>query len=367
MPENLNFNIFNSIILAGILQGFVFGLVVGFSKKFRSPSTIYLTALIVAFSLNNLQYYLQDTGIISSQQLYSIIFVPFQMLSGPLLLFYGVTLINPGKPLGKKMRLLIPFALFFILSTLYKIWYFLGFESDTLTTFYTYFYGAMEFMAILFDQAIVIYLLSRLRKAGRESPVINGLTWFRFILVSFFLLSFVWIYIAVQSFVHDVKDAYYTLWIAMSAMIYWLGHIGIYQYGIEWERKALRGYSIEGRAPVTSAKTRNDYGQRLINMIVDEKRYLDPNLTLDKLAEEFQLSKSHLSKIFNAELKTSFPEYINSLRVEQAKSYLNNAEFAGYTLVSIGLEAGFNSKTTFNNAFKKATGMTPSQFKNSLH
>ena len=68
----LNFNLFNSIILAGIIQGFVFGLAVFLSKKYQSPGIKYLVALIVVFSLNNLQYYLQDSGLISSTALYGL-------------------------------------------------------------------------------------------------------------------------------------------------------------------------------------------------------------------------------------------------------------------------------------------------------
>jgi len=51
------------------------------------------------------------------------------------------------------------------------------------------------------------------------------------------------------------------------------------------------------------------------------------------------------------------------LRVEEAKLYLTDTDFSNYTLVAIGLEAGFNSKSAFNNSFKKITGQTPSQFK----
>ncbi|UPT72306.1 MAG: helix-turn-helix domain-containing protein [Flavobacterium sp. JAD_PAG50586_2] len=67
----------------------------------------------------------------------------------------------------------------------------------------------------------------------------------------------------------------------------------------------------------------------------------------------------------NTELKTSFPDYINQLRIKEAQYYLKHPDFSNYTLVAIGLEAGFASKTTFNNTFKKVTGMTPSEYKNS--
>ena len=60
----------------------------------------------------------------------------------------------------------------------------------------------------------------------------------------------------------------------------------------------------------------------------------------------------------------SFPDYVNNLRVGKAKEFLRTGEFSNYTLVAIGLEAGFNSKTSFYNTFKKNTGLTPLQFIN---
>ncbi|MCZ9335488.1 hypothetical protein, partial [Klebsiella pneumoniae] len=93
---------------------------------------------------------------------------------------------------------------------------------DGIKTFYHHFYGAMEFLAIAFDQGIVIYLLLQIRRAGRDSRAADGLKWFKYILITFFILSFLWTYIAVQSFIYDVRNAYYIMWIAMSAMIYWL-------------------------------------------------------------------------------------------------------------------------------------------------
>ena len=61
----------------------------------------------------------------------------------------------------------------------------------------------------------------------------------------------------------------------------------------------------------------------------------------------------------------NFSDYINSLRVEEAKRCLRNPGFEAYTMVAIGLECGFNSKSTFYTAFKKFTGQTPTSFRKS--
>src|SRR5690606_24999681 len=98
-----------------------------------------------------------------------------------------------------------------------------------------------------------------------------------------------------------------------------------------------------------------------------EKNYLDSNLSLESVADSLGLNKTYLSRIINAELNKSFTDYVNELRVEEAKIYLENPDFQKYTLVSIGLEAGFNSKSTFNSTFKRLTGQTPSEYKSGLY
>jgi len=102
---------------------------------------------------------------------------------------------------------------------------------------------------------------------------------------------------------------------------------------------------------------------KLERFVVLERNFLDSQLSQEKVAENLGVSTGHLSKTINTELNQSFKEYLNKLRVNEAKLYLKNPEFSKYTLVAIGLEAGFNSKSAFNTSFKKIAGLTPSEFK----
>ncbi|MFA8436978.1 MAG: helix-turn-helix domain-containing protein, partial [Marinifilaceae bacterium] len=63
----------------------------------------------------------------------------------------------------------------------------------------------------------------------------------------------------------------------------------------------------------------------------------------------------------------NFNDYINQFRVEEFKRLLQDPQFSKETLLAVAFEAGFNSKTTFNTAFKKFTGMTPSEYRRSLN
>lgn len=370
--NKLNFNIFNSIILAGIIQGFIFTAIVLFSKKYRSMSTVFLAALILQFSLSNLQFYLADSGILTYKELYDTIYVPYQYVSGPLLLFYGLTLIHPDRniPLGAKLTV-IPFVLAFCASVAYKICVAAGYNNESVMSAFRMGPYIDEFFSIAYDIVIVVYLYVNVVKARIQERVFSlgkvhlGLGWFKTVLICFFFLSFVWLYCAVMD-IFKAVDLYYALWIAMSAMIYWMGHIGIYKYGIMEERKKIRSYYIERPAAYSIVKQKSGHIASLDKLIVGEKRFFDPGLTLEKVAGELGLSKSHLSRIINSELGMSFTDYINTLRVEEAKLYLKNPDFSNYTLVAIGLESGFNSKSAFNSAFKKIASQTPSEFRNSM-
>jgi len=75
------------------------------------------------------------------------------------------------------------------------------------------------------------------------------------------------------------------------------------------------------------------------------------------------MSVSGLSKTINTYSNVNFSDFVNSFRVDKVKELLASQEFSEYTIVAIGLECGFNSKSTFYSAFKKNTGVTPVQYR----
>lgn len=370
-PHHYNFNIFNSLILGGIVQGFIFGIVVATSRKYRDASTLLLAALIVAFSLNNLQYYVADAQIFRLRYLYGYSWTPLQLLLGPLLLFYGLKLLYPDKPISRKsvILLILPFALgWFAVTYLKATRTYLEAKPD-----YLLLEAILEFISNFLAIYAVVRLLLETRKAQRQernfgvSEILPKLQWFRNTLIAFFILCLAWLVVVVLMVLNvDIYGMWYVIWISLSVMIYWIGHVGIYKYGILQERKKIRSHAMNRSSIlVVVDKPKSDHLSLFEDLVLNRKYFLDPELTLDKIADELGLSKSHLSRLINKELQTSFPDYINQLRIKQAQYYLKHPDFSNYTLVAIGLEAGFASKTTFNNTFKKVTGMTPSDYRNS--
>jgi AraC-like DNA-binding protein len=95
----------------------------------------------------------------------------------------------------------------------------------------------------------------------------------------------------------------------------------------------------------------------------EQKPYLDTELNLMKLSELLDTTPHKLSYLVNAGFGQNFFHFVNQYRVEEAKKLLLDPHKDQLTILGIAFEAGFNSKTAFNNAFRKITGLTPSEFK----
>lgn len=104
---------------------------------------------------------------------------------------------------------------------------------------------------------------------------------------------------------------------------------------------------------------------RLNELMQSQKPYLDNELNLPKLAQHFERSNHELSFILNDGLRENFYEFVNRYRVEESKRLLLDSQYRHLNMLGIAFEAGFNSKTAFNTAFKKMTGKTPSEYRKS--
>lgn len=266
----------------------------------------------------------------------------------------------------------MPFVFTLILSSFYKVLIRTegkGQFQENITAYirdYVAYYT--ELVAAVLYVIVIVVLINKIKKYKQNhnkfqfNQIKLQLNWLKKTLYILLFLVVIWVSLVVlDMYVEGIS--FYPIWLGVAFLIYWLGHIGIYKFGVVEERKNIRKKRSSKLVTKQEGKTKHIIIERLKLFLEDDKRFLDSELTLEKTAKVLELSQGHLSKIINTELGISFKDYINSLRVEEAKSYLKNSEFSNYTLVAIGLEAGFNSKSAFNASFKKITGETPSQFK----
>lgn len=103
--------------------------------------------------------------------------------------------------------------------------------------------------------------------------------------------------------------------------------------------------------------------RKLQSLMQQTKPYLNPDLTIKDLSEQMQIHRKQLSQVINSQFGQNFYDFVNQYRVQEAKEIITGNSDSKKTILEVLYEVGFNSKSAFNNAFKKNTGKTPSEFK----
>ncbi len=162
-------------------------------------------------------------------------------------------------------------------------------------------------------------------------------------------------------FIEDVdKNSalfYIPLGILLGLCIYLLGYLYILKYG-----KLIESYTERISKFSFSEEELEGRKDHLLHVLKEEKMYCDSGLTIAKLSNHLNWPINSLSNVINESLHTNFNDLINYYRVEAFKERACEPESQKYSILGIGQEVGFRSKASFYRAFKKETGITPSQF-----
>jgi AraC-like DNA-binding protein len=106
--------------------------------------------------------------------------------------------------------------------------------------------------------------------------------------------------------------------------------------------------------------------QLISTLMVRDKIFLDPELTLEKMAERTPYSAKRLSQLINSTYNQNFFDFINSYRIKEAEIILKEPQRPKPTILEVMYACGFSSKSSFNTIFKQKTGMTPSDYRKSV-
>jgi len=119
----------------------------------------------------------------------------------------------------------------------------------------------------------------------------------------------------------------------------------------------------ESNSTLKSNEENRELAERVNKYMKEEEPFLDASLTLHTLAQETGISSRELSILINHHLDKHFFDFVNEYRIEKAMELLTDPERKEYTVLEILYEVGFNSKSSFNTAFKKHTGFTPTEYR----
>ncbi|MEM8560198.1 MAG: helix-turn-helix domain-containing protein [Bacteroidota bacterium] len=120
-----------------------------------------------------------------------------------------------------------------------------------------------------------------------------------------------------------------------------------------------------GTSQLTEAQ-KTSHLETLLQHFDADRPYLRTDLTLSEVADQIEVPQRYVSQVINEKLDQHFMDFVNGYRVEAAKTMLVDAAWAHLTIDGIAGEAGFNSRSAFYAAFKKATGTTPGAFRRAV-
>ncbi|MGL1884916.1 MAG: helix-turn-helix domain-containing protein [Reichenbachiella sp.] len=151
---------------------------------------------------------------------------------------------------------------------------------------------------------------------------------------------------------------YSLVWIFITFLVYGIGYFTMSQpqlFQLSVEKEKYQG----SRLSVLDMEK----GIKELKILMQSKKlFLNPKLSKSDLEINANYNSTEISRIINEGFNMNFFDFVNSYRIKCFIEYKNSGKYDNYNLVGIAKEAGFNSKTTFNTAFKKHTGMTPKSY-----
>ena len=372
----MTFNLWDILILVSLAQGLIFGFVVLGTPFFKNTPSKYLAFSVILIAVMGLNEWLSGWNF--DDQYYLIDFfgddTPWMLLYYVPIFIYFLKATH--HPWGKSRYLLLlglPFLLFLVLNIYINLDVdFDLYHISDVQHFMSVVYEIEYWLAILYSLCLSVWGFIILKQLKPEQA---GRKWLFRIWGMLLILILCWLCL---SFLPDQGYEYldYLLWGGVSFFIYWLTYQGLYRLKLAEDQAAIHKI-LDAR--ITSKKIENEvvdekvstreqsYMAKLEQLITDQQIHRNPNLSRDIVAEHLGISPGYLSQIINTAAGENFTTYINKQRVESVRQMLLDPQFEQYSLLAIGMEAGFKSKSAFNNTFKKITGMTPSTFQKSAH
>lgn len=366
------------ILISGIIiSTFLFLLLL--NKRTKSLSDKLLTAGIGIVALHLLNYLFYYNGTWNQYPNLIGITVPFPLLYGPLIYLYTKYSIIEGSRLSRKDYLHFVPALFSYMYMFRFFFFFTGSQkiqiiNGEISDFSTF------TILLMFGYVLsgIIYSVLAYSKIGMYEKVVKNnfsnqerisLQWLKYAIWSLALIFIIVATILILreglgvQFSFNADLIFYSL---IVLLIFCIGFFGIQQQNI-FSNSILSDQTI--MLPVSEAEYKKSglksekarqIHEQLQNVMLNEKPFLNPKLTLAELAEMMQVSSNNLSQVINQYEQVNFNDFVNKYRIDEFIK--RSKQQSGFSILANALDSGFNSKSSFNNVFKKIMNTTPSAY-----
>ena len=356
------------LLSVGAIQGLVVGTVLLRSDSPNRTANRFLAAILFLFAYRLLVQIVAFFGVGDYDGWYYVL-IDLSWVNGPLLYFYVLALVRPRTSLRKKDGIhFLPVTLQVCMSVFVRLQnlYWDGTRESLTWAGYWGYVVWMNYPTIYIVASLLIvgYAIAALRVLQVPEPGVmidlNQAQWIKRIVLSFALyFALVCAVLVVDliaalgtNYYYFTRFFYYPFFGGLSILTYWIGIEG-------YRRMDAQGLIIKREASPAVQLQLNDIASRLERMMEDDKLFTDPHLSLHSVADRLDVKPYLLSRSLNETLDSRFNDYINALRVKEVKRLVQDPENDRYTLLSLAIQAGFNSKSSFNRSVKKHLGIPP--------
>ncbi|PQJ76677.1 helix-turn-helix domain-containing protein [Polaribacter glomeratus] len=371
--------IFNLFLLISAIHGFLFSIVILFSKNGREKSMQFINLLVLVVSLNNIQSWILIKDFFIKYFFLDYLHIPWHFLIAPFFYMFLIHYLEIEKRSKNILKIILPIFLFIISIRISFVFFFSDSNTVDIAHLFEKYTFLEEIFSLLISLTVFAYsfqILSKKEKLFTKILSFDNLKWiYTFFKLGLFTYLF-WIIALAISVALNFKEfiySYYPLRVLTTVLIYWIGYQAIMQLGLLKERKNLRkqlNFSSIDINETLVEEPKDSYKKVIFDnteaLIVEKKLFIEPRLTADSLANTVDVNAVKLTSIIKLFSDKNFSDYINEFRIEFAKELLVDEAYKNYTITSIGLESGFNSKSSFYATFKKHTGLTPTEYQKSL-
>jgi len=385
-----SFNEKSSLLLIFFVHGLVFTfLLLKKGIQNQDQASFWLAGFVLLCSLYICPFMLGYANWYSSGSYRDFMFyMPFQQLFfiGPVLYFYTQNLLNPSFQFQKKDYLhLLPGILYLLYALLvligdkliFKTYYFYADQRDKdLDAWYQW---AGLFSMIFYLVWSLRYYNNYRKLAFQTLSFAESVlfTWIQRYLIAFLIILFLRILFFILNPEWGEFGSKFWYYLCFSILFYYItisGYANAIQNGISAQNflsKKDRIVNVEHliSKESTASKLTNEqlpeltfWKSKLAALMNEKEVFKEPTLTLTDVATKLSTTPKQVSQIVNQGFGLNFNDFINQHRVEEVIEQFKQGKHQERTLLAIALESGFNSKATFNRAFKKHKNNTPQKY-----
>lgn len=363
------------LLSIGALQGIIYGIILFRSATYNSVANRILAIILLLLSYRLLVQIMRLFGLGYYDGWYYVM-VDLSWIHGALIYFYTKAQTQPRLKLKKQDLIhFLPVAIQLIFSVFVRLQN-LYWDGTKESLSWLGYYGYVVWMNnptiyIVASILIIIYAFKsrKLLNAIDESFEIADLklAWIKRIINSFFVYFILVLLVLLidlvvfnssseDSYFYFIRFYYYPFFIGMAILTYWIGLEG-------FSRRNDPELSIKQMINSEELERLTIISSKLENAMKTEKLFKDQELSLHSLAKQLDIKPYLISRSLSEIFNKRFNDYVNAYRVQEVQSLLQDATNSKYTLLSLAMEAGFNSKSSFNRAVKKQLGISPSALK----